>query len=329
MVPLFGLPAAFDGSVELRYHTGMKMMQMAKRIFLLLVVNFLVMITITVVLGVLGVGRYFPQGGLAELAVFSLVWGFAGAFISLALSKVMAKWMMGVQVIPANTSDPDLRRLVEMVHGLARGAGLPSLPEVGIYQSDEVNAFATGPTRSRALVAVSSGLLQRMGSREVSGVLGHEVTHIVNGDMVTMTLIQGVVNAFVLFLSRVLAFVVGQAMRSRDDREQGGGMLDFLLVIVFQIVFSILGSMVVCWFSRQREFRADAGGARLTGRETMIGALQALARVYDPQLAAAEGRRAQSFQSLKISGAPGGFMALFATHPPLEERIARLEQGAY
>jgi len=305
----------------------MKIMQMTKRIFLLLLVNVLVMTTITLVLGLLGVGRYFPQGGLAELAVFCLVWGFGGAFISLALSRVMAKWMMGVQVIPLNTSDPGLRGLVDTVHELARGAGLPKLPDVGIYESDEVNAFATGPTKSRALVAVSTGLLQRMGSREISGVLGHEVTHIANGDMVTMTLIQGVVNAFVMFLSRVLAFVISQAMRSRDDRDGGGGMIEFLLVIVFQIVFSILGSIVVCWFSRQREFRADAGGARLAGRQTIINALQVLGRLHDPEVAAAEAHRAQAFQSLKISGPRGGFMALLATHPPIEERIARLEQG--
>jgi heat shock protein HtpX len=238
----------------------------------------------------------------------------------------MAKWMMGVQVIPPNTSDPTLRGLVETVHDLARSAGLLKLPDVGIYESDEVNAFATGPTKSRALVAVSTGLLQRMGSREVSGVLGHEVTHIANGDMVTMTLIQGVVNAFVLFLSRVLAFAISQAMRSRDERS-GGGAIDFLLVMVFQIVFSILGSMVVCWFSRQREFRADAGGARLAGRQTMIDSLQALGHLHDPEVAAAEAHRAQAFQSLKISGQRGGWLALFATHPPIEERIARLEQG--
>jgi heat shock protein HtpX len=306
----------------------MKIMQMTKRIFLLLVVNILVMTTITLVLGLLGVGRYFPQGGLGELAVFCLAWGFGGAFISLALSRVMAKWMMGVQVIPPDTNDPSLRGLVDTVHDLARSAGLPKLPDVGIYQSDEVNAFATGPTKSRALVAVSTGLLQRMGSREVTGVLGHEVTHIANGDMVTMTLIQGVVNAFVLFLSRVLAFVISQAMRSRDERDGGGGgAIEFLMVMVFQIVFSILGSIVVCWFSRQREFRADAGGARLAGRQTMINALQALGHLNDPEVAAAEAHRAQAFQSLKISGQRGGFLALFATHPPIEERIARLEQG--
>src|ERR1035437_1040487 len=168
----------------------MKIMQMTKRILLLLVVNILVMTTITLVLSLLHVGNYFPSGGLQGLALFCLVWGFGGAFISLGLSRLMAKWMMGVQVIPPNTTDPTLRELVETVHALARTAGLPKLPEVGIYKSDEVNAFATGPTKSRALVAVSTGLLQRMGSQEITGVLGHEITHIANGDMVTMTLIQ-------------------------------------------------------------------------------------------------------------------------------------------
>jgi len=305
----------------------MKFGQISKRIFLMVVVNILVVTTISLVLALLRAGHYFPEHGLTGLAVFCLVWGFGGAFISLGLSRVMAKWMMGVRVIPPNTPDPGLRELVETVHGLARAAGLPTLPEVGIYDSDDVNAFATGPTKSRALVAVSTGMLRRMGSREVDGVLGHEVAHIANGDMVTMTLIQGVINAFVLFLSRILAFIVSQALRSRDDR--GGGWLQFLLVIVFQIILSILGAIVVCWFSRWREFRADAGGARLAGRENMINALRALRRLYDPDLAAAEAKRAQAFQSLKISGKRGGFFALFATHPPLEKRIARLEQGAF
>jgi len=301
---------------------------MSKRVFLLVAVNILVMATITLVLGLLRVGNYFPQGGLAGLAVFCLVWGFGGAFISLGLSRLMAKWMMGVKVIPPNTNDPTLQELVETVHTLARSAGLPKLPEVGIYESNDVNAFATGPSKSRALVAVSTGLLQRMGSREVAGVLGPEVTHIANGDMVTMTLIQGIINSFVLFLSRVLAFVISQAMRSRDDRDSGGGWLQFVLVMVFQIIFSILGSLVVCRFSRWREFRADAGGARLAGRESMIDALRALRRLHDPEVAAAEAKHAQAFQSLKISGEGRGFMALLATHPPIEQRIARLERGA-
>jgi heat shock protein HtpX len=306
----------------------MNIAQMSKRVFLLVAVNILVMATITLVLGLLRVGNYFPQGGLAGLAVFCLVWGFGGAFISLGLSRLMAKWMMGVKVIPPNTNDPTLQELVETVHTLARSAGLPKLPEVGIYESNDVNAFATGPSKSRALIAVSTGLLQRMGSREVAGVLAHEVTHVANGDMVTMTLIQGIINSFVLFLSRVLAFVISQAMRSRDDRDSGGGWLQFVLVMVFQIIFSILGSLVVCRFSRWREFRADAGGARLAGRESMIDALRALRRLHDPEVAAAEAKHAQAFQSLKISGEGRGFMALLATHPPIEQRIARLERGA-
>ena len=305
----------------------MNIVQMTKRIFLFVLVNVLVMITITAILGLLGAGHYLPQGGLSSLAVFCLVWGFGGAFISLGLSRLMAKWFMGVQVIPPDTSDASLRELVETVHGLARAAGLPNMPEVGIYNSPDANAFATGPTKARALVAVSTGLLQNMRPRERAGVLGHEVTHIANGDMVTMTLIQGVINSFVLFLSRVLAFVISQAMRSRNERDSGGGLLQFVLVMVFQIVFSILGSIIVCWFSREREFRADAGGARLAGRDNMIEALKALSRVYNPRAAAAEARHTQAFQSLKISGRSSGLLALLATHPPIEQRIARLQSG--
>jgi heat shock protein HtpX len=305
--------------------------QMTKRIFLFVLVNVLVTVTITAILAVFHVGRYLPAGGLAELAVFCLAWGFGGAFISLALSRLMAKWLMGVQVVPPDTSEPGLRELVQTVHGLARQAGLPALPEVGIYESAEVNAFATGPTRARALVAVSTGLLERMGQREVSGVLGHEITHVANGDMVTMTLIQGVVNAFVMFLSRVLAFALSQAMRSRDDDREGGGswFMQFLLIQLFQVIFGILGYIVVCRFSRWREFRADAGGARLAGRGSMIDALRALQRLHDPQVAQAEAQHSQGFQSLKISGSRSGLLALFSTHPPLEERIARLEHGIY
>src|SRR5262245_39643124 len=178
----------------------MNILQMSKRIVLLIVVNLLVMLTITFILGLLGAGRYLPEDGLQRLAVVCLVWGFGGAFISLGISRLMAKWFMGVQVIDPRTADPRLRQLVETVHELARRAELPRMPEVGIYDSMEVNAFATGPTRSRALVAVSSGLMQRMDSSQVAGVLGHEVAHIANGDMVTMTLLQGLINSFVLFL---------------------------------------------------------------------------------------------------------------------------------
>lgn len=304
--------------------------QISKRILYFVLVNVLVTVTITAILAVFHVGRYLPEGGLGWLAAFCLLWGFGAAFISLALSRLMAKWFMGVRVVPPDTSDPVLGELVETVHGLARQAGLPALPEVGIYQSAEVNAFATGPSRARALVAVSTGLLGRMRQKEVLGVLGHEVTHIANGDMVTMTLIQGVVNAFVMFLSRVLAFALSQALRSRDDDRGGGSwLMQFLFIQVFQVVFGILGYIVVCQFSRWREFRADAGGARLAGRGNMIDALRALQRLSNPEASRAEAQRSQGFQSLKISGSGNRLLALFSTHPPLEQRIARLEHGIF
>ena len=306
----------------------MKFLQMTKRLALFLIVNLLVMLTITLLLSLFGVNRYFPQGGYGSLMIFCFIWGMGGAFISLGLSRIMAKWMMGVQVIPPDTNQPALRELVETVHDLARRAGLSKMPEVGLFESQEVNAFATGPSRSRSLVAVSTGLLNTMRPNEVAGVLGHEIAHIANGDMVTMTLIQGVINAFVMFLARVLAFAVTQAMRSRDERDSGGGgWMQWILVQLFQMVFSLLGFMVVAWFSRQREFRADAGGAAYAGKENMVGALRALQRHFDPQLNAAEAQHASGFQAMKISGKQGGFMALMSTHPPLEVRIERLQQS--
>ena len=291
-------------------------MMWAKRIFLFLLTNILVMLTITILVQVLGLGRGLGGGGLAGLMIFCLVWGMAGSLISLALSRVMAKRMMGVRVIDPSTVDPTERTLVEIVHGLARGARLPAMPEVGIYDSPEVNAFATGPTRSRALVAVSSGLLGRMNRDEVEGVLGHEITHVANGDMVTMTLLQGVVNAFVLFFARVIAFAVSQ-----NVREESRGMVNFLVVIVLQIVLSLLGALVVAAFSRWREFRADHGGATLAGTPKMIAALERLRRNAEMVDTSHE-----ALATLKIAGAPSRFMALLASHPPLEERIARLQQ---
>lgn len=307
--------------------------QMGKRIFLFIAVNLLVMITLGIVLSV--VLHFFPQlggrrgtdGWLGYMAVFSLVFGFGGAFISLAISRMMAKWMMGVQVVDPNTSDPELRELVRMVHGFAQRAGLPAMPEVGVYESPDVNAFATGPSKSRSLVAVSTGLLHQMNRTETEGVIAHEIAHIANGDMVTMTLVQGIINAFVIFLSRVLAFLAAQALRgnrSSDDRPGfGHSLMEMVFVILFEILFTLLGAIVVAWFSRKREFRADAGGMLLAGKAQMVGALRALQRIYDPQLAA-QGA-GSGFQSLQISGKSGGFMALFSTHPPLEERIAHLE----
>jgi len=310
-------------------------LQMGKRFFLFIAVNLLVMLTLTIVFQIvlhifpqLG-GRRGTEGWLRYLAVFSLIMGMGGAFISLALSRVMAKWMMGVQVIDPRTNDPELRELVRMVHGYAQRAGLPAMPEVGIYDSPDVNAFATGPSKSRSLVAVSTGLLQQMNRTETEGVIAHEVAHIANGDMVTMTLVQGIINAFVIFLSRVLAFVAAQALagsRSSEDDRPGIGqaLIEFVLVIVFEILFTMLGAIVVAWFSRKRELRADAGGMLLAGKAQMVGALRALQRIYDPQLAS-EGATT-GIQALKISGKSGGFLALFSTHPPLEERIAHLER---
>lgn len=305
----------------------MNLFQAAKRVSLFVVVNLLVVATLSIVMSLvihlLGPRLRINPGSLQMLMIICLVWGMGGAFISLALSRVMAKWFMGVKVIDPNTGDRAQRELVEMVHSLARRAGLPAMPQVGYYDSDEVNAFATGPSKSRSLVAVSAGLLRRMGRSEVEGVLAHEVAHIANGDMVTMTLIQGVINAIAMFLARILAFAVSNAIRSRDDR--GSYWLQFILVQVFQVILSLLGSIVVCWFSRQREFRADAGGAAYSSRNNMIGALSALQRFHE-QPTPTEASGSQAFQALKISGQSQGFLRLlFSTHPPLEERIARLE----
>lgn len=292
-------------------------------------VNFLVIFTLSILLRVLGIGSYYTPYGLdySNLMGFCLVWGMGGAFISLALSRVMAKWMMGVQVIDPNTRDSDLQQLLQTVHHLARAAHLPAMPEVGIYDSPEVNAFATGPTKSRALVAVSTGLLSRMNQSEMEGVLGHEISHVANGDMVTMTLLQGVVNAFAMFLSRVIAFAMTQAMRGdkEDSRERSSPFVSFLIQMVLEVVFMLLGSIVIAAFSRYREFRADAGGARLAGRDQMIRALESLRRTYELVDPSAQ----PAIQTLKISGRPAGLMALFASHPSLEERIQRLQSGTY
>lgn len=296
-----------------------------KRIFLFLVVNILIMMTITFILNLLNVKPFLNSYGLdyKSLAIFCLIWGFGGAFISLALSRVMAKAMMGVRVIDPATNDPEMRRLLNTVHDLARAAHLPAMPEVGIYDSPEVNAFATGPSNRRSLVAVSTGLLKRMSSPEIEGVLGHEISHIANGDMVTMTLIQGVVNAFVMFLARVLAFVLS-GIGNREKSSSGSYVTFNVLVFVFQIVFMILGSLVVAAYSRFREFKADKGGASLAGRDKMISALEALQKVQDIRDAKVE---KPAFQSMKISHQErGGLVALFLTHPPLAKRIERLKE---
>ena len=289
---------------------------MGKRIFLFLVTNIAVVLTMSVVLYLLGANRYVGAGGLdlGALAIFCFVWGMGGAFISLLISRWMAKRALGVHLVNGQTGRPELDRVYSMVATLSKQAGLP-MPEVGVYDSPEVNAFATGPSKNRALVAVSTGLLRNMRDDEVSGVLGHEIAHIANGDMVTMTLIQGVMNAFVMFLARVLAYAFANRGDSRGSR--GGS---YMMVFLLEIVLGLFGSMVTGWFSRQREFRADRGGATLAGRDRMIAALRRLAanrELVDTEHAA--------LATLKISGVRS-WLALMSTHPPLESRIAALER---
>jgi heat shock protein HtpX len=297
---------------------------MLKRIVLFLAVNFLVVVTISILLNVLGIRPYLTERGIdySSLLAFCFVWGMGGAFISLGLSRVLAKFAMGVQVIDPNTTNAQGQALVQTVSRLARGAGIP-MPEVGVYQSPDINAFATGPTKARSLVAVSSGLLDRLHGSEAEGVLGHEVTHIANGDMVTMTLLQGVVNSFAMFLSRVIAWAIVQGRRSDDERGSASYGTVWIIQMLVEMVLLVLGSMLVMWFSRWREFRADAGGARLAGRQSMIGALRALQRDVDIARQVPQ----PEVQTLRISS-PGGVSRLFMSHPPLEERIARLEAMA-
>ncbi|WCL47592.1 protease HtpX [Leptospira sp. GIMC2001] len=291
-----------------------------KRIGLFLVTNILIIVTISIITNLLGVRHWVEAEGInfTSLLIFCSIWGFAGAFISLALSKVMAKWMMGVKIIDPNKAVGVERDLYARVQRLAAAARIPT-PEVGIYDSPEINAFATGPTKSSSLVAVSTGLLNYMDTSEVDGVLAHEVSHVANGDMVTMTLVQGVVNAFTLFLSRVIAFAIGRMVR--EDLEF---IVRFASTIVLDILFTILGSIIVNYFSRAREFRADAGAAKLAGRESMIAALEKLRKYAN----APEDERGAALASLKISG-KGKMMALFATHPPLEDRIDALRRNRY
>ena len=288
-----------------------------KRIVLFVLTNIAVMVVMSVVLSVLGLDRYLHAQGLnlGGLLAFSLVVGFTGSIFSLLISKPMAKWSTGAQVIeqPANSTE---LWLVDTVRRLATDAGI-GMPEVAVYEG-EPNAFATGANRNDALVAVSTGLLQNMTREEVEAVLGHEVAHIANGDMVTMTLLQGVVNTFVVFLSRVVGYLVDRWL-SRDG-EQSTGIGYMVTVIICQIVFGLLASIIVAWFSRQREFRADAGSAQLLGsKRPMINALARLGQMHEASLP-------QSVAALGINKS-AGVMEWFASHPPIEERIAALQQS--
>jgi heat shock protein HtpX len=286
-----------------------------KRIFLFLVTNLAVVLVLSIVARITGLDVWLAAHGQSYtgLLVFATLFGFGGSFISLLLSKTMAKHAMGVQIIDPQTTDPTGRWLLGVVENYARNVGV-GMPEVGIFQSQDANAFATGASRNSALVAVSTGLLQQMGRQEVEAVVGHEMTHVANGDMVTLTLIQGVMNTFVIFLSRVIGGLVDRSGNGR------GGMGYFATVIVLQLVLGILASIIVAWFSRQREFRADRGGAQLAGKPNMIGALQDLKRVHEPL-------PAKQFVAFGIAEGPvgGEFKRLFMSHPPLDERIAALQ----
>lgn len=289
-----------------------------KRIFLLVATNLAVLLVLMTVVRLLGLETHLgATGGIEGLLVFAAIFGFGGAFISLAISKWMAKRSMGVRVI-TNPSTPTEQWLVSTVRAQAEQAGI-GMPEVGIFESPEPNAFATGARRDSALVAVSTGLLNRMRREEVEAVLGHEVAHVANGDMVTLTLIQGVVNTFVIFLARLIGGFVDRVI---FRNEEGHGMGYFMVVIVAEIALGILASMIVMYYSRQREFRADIGGARLAGRQNMIGALEALRRAQNPA------GLPDGMQAFGINGGtPTGIKRLFMSHPPLEERIQALQSA--
>jgi heat shock protein HtpX len=284
-----------------------------KRIILFLATNLAVVVVLSVVLKLFGLDQALAAQGFAygQLLVFSLVVGFTGAIISLLMSKSIAKWTTGAHVIQSPSNEAEAW-LVETVRKLATAASI-GMPEVAIYEG-EPNAFATGAFRNSALVAVSTGLLQSMNKEEAEAVLGHEISHISNGDMVTLTLIQGVVNTFVIFLSRIVGSIVDRTV-FRTERGTGPGY--FITVIVCQIVFGILASLIVAWFSRHREYRADAGSARLLGPQPMVNALRRLGGL-------APGQLPQGPQASGITGG-GGLMALFASHPPIEQRIAALQ----
>lgn len=293
-----------------------------KRVFLFLATNLAILVLLGIVLNVVnGIlaaqGIQLPPTG--GLLVFAAVFGMGGAFISLAMSKWVAKRFTGAQVIeqPRNATE---QWLVETVRRQARQAGI-GMPEVAVYDAPEVNAFATGMSKNNALVAVSTGLLRSMSQDEAEAVLGHEVSHVANGDMVTLALIQGVLNTFVIFLARVVGGFVDRVVFRRDDNSSGYGIGYFVTVMVLEVIFGLIASIIVMWFSRYREFRADAGGARLAGRDKMIAALERLQSSYG------HSHLPEQVKAFGITPGKGGISRLFMSHPPLEERIAALRQA--
>jgi heat shock protein HtpX len=291
-----------------------------KRVFLFLVTNIAVMVVLSIVIRILGADRFLEANGInyMNLLVFAAVFGFGGSFISLAMSKWMAKWSTGAQVIMQPRSDMEIW-LMNTVQKQASQAGI-GMPDVAVFDSDSPNAFATGMNKNNALVAVSTGLLQTMKRDEVEAVLGHEISHVANGDMITLSLIQGVVNTFVIFIARVVGYFVDRVVLKN---EEGRGLGFFITTIVAEIVFGILASVIVMWFSRKREYVADAGGAQLAGAGKMIAALESLQRSSHEPLP-------DQMKAFGIAGKPStsGLKLLFMTHPPLEDRIAALKRSA-
>jgi heat shock protein HtpX len=300
---------------------GEVIMTIFKRIFLFLAVNILVILTISCILSIFNISPYLSGYGLdyQSLMIFCSIWGMAGAFISLLLSKKMAKWMMGVKVLETPRSSKE-EFLLNEANNLARDAKLPNTPEIGIYNSPEVNAFATGATKASSLIAVSSGLLNNMQDDQIKAILAHEMGHISNGDMVTMTLLQGVINAFVMFFARAIAFFLS----GRNNKSRGSSFMSYyFFTFIFEAIFMILGSVVICFFSRKREYLADLQGAQLTSKQDMISALRGLQNYYDIK----DPKKVSSLNAFKISNnKENSFLSLFATHPSLKKRIEKLKE---
>jgi heat shock protein HtpX len=294
---------------------------MFKRFALFFMVSLLISISVSIIAGFIFRYLGINPGSMTGLFIMCLLFGMIGSFISLSISKWMAKRFMGVQLVEQN---PNYQFIVQQVHQMAKQAGIEKMPEVGVYDSPELNAFATGPSKNNSMVAVSTGLIQRMNEDELTGVLGHEVAHIANGDMVTMTLVQGVVNAFVMFFASIITNIISNAMRRDDDDGEGFGGF-FLRQFIYTIVSSLIGFLampIVFWFSRFREFRADHGGAALAGREKMIAALEALKRNYGIQEEV--GNQHASVQTMQISS-KRSMMKWWSSHPDLEKRISALQ----
>jgi len=291
-------------------------MGLIKRFGLFLILNLLVILSVSLILYVFNVQPFLQARGIDyySLMIFCLVWGMVGSIISLMLSKTMARLLIGIKML--DTSHP----ITQRVYRLAQIAGLKKMPEVGIFEASNINAFATGPSRNNSLVAVSTGLVDQLNENELDGVLAHEISHIMNGDMVTMSLLQGLINAFVMFLARVFAFFMTSATRSRGSR-RSSPFVFFMWVMLFQTIFMMLGYVVLAYFSRKREYKADAGGASIAGSNNMIAALQKLQTTMETK----DNPKLESVKMLQISARPKRFAAIFSTHPPLEKRIEALK----